>query len=396
MINWIFSVLLYMATIAVGFILGSKGNSVSKQSRYIYILWLYVFLCFGYMTGSDWFLYEMVYSDFDTYSSRYEREPGSWFLFKTMPHLISDFWIFTAFLKCIYLYSFVFLTSKITDSFFSVIALSIPCVLAFMLIQNPFRFMIAQIFINFAIFFIYANITKTYPMKNQIVKAVLLLIMACFFHNTSVIYFVLLPLFFISPYIYKANSIVLFVLYVGVTFLVSNLSFITEMLEQVVFVASQFTDMKDYASSYSPEDDSAFFTIGNLFNFIMFLLFLVSRSSVIKKYSNGKVVYGIAIIYCFLSRILILIPTGFRLALPFAVFYALCIIYMIRCNSKKLIGLFMITYILLAFTKKLWTVYDMIPYSNSIPYIVTGHLPYDERCNYNINEYYMRTGETLE
>jgi len=177
---------------------------------------------------------------------------------------------------------------------------------------------------------------------------------------------------------------------------VSNLSFITEMLEQVVLVASQFTDMKDYASSYSPEDDSAFFTIGNLFNFIMFLLILVSRNSVIRSYSNGKVVYGIAIIYCFLTRILILIPTGFRLALPFAVFYVLCIIYMMGCNSKKLIGLFMVTYILLSFTKKLWTVYDMIPYSNSIPYIVTGHLPYDERYNYNINEYYLRTGETVE
>lgn len=384
--------LLYLATIAVGFI----GNRISKRSRNIYILWLYVFLCFGYMTGSDWFHYEMVYSDFDAYSSRYENEPGSWLLFETMPHLISDFWIFTAILKCIYLCSFIFLVTKITDRIFSVLALSIPCVLAFMLIQNPFRFMISQIFINFAIFFIYSRITETNSGWIPIIKAFLLLIMACLFHNTSVVYFILLPLLFLSPHIYRANSILLFILYVGVTFLVSNLSFITEMLEQVVFVASQFTDMKDYASSYSPEDNSAFFTIGNLFNFIMFLLILVSRNSVTRNYSNGKVVYGIAIIYCFLSRILILIPTGFRLALPFAVFYVLCIIYMVGCNSKKVIGIFMITYILLAFTKKLWTVYDMIPYSNSIPYIVSGHLPYEERYNYNINEYYLRTGETVE
>lgn len=396
MINWILSVLLYLATIGIGFILGRKGNNVSKRSRAIYMMWLFVFLCFGYMTGSDWFHYEMVYTDFETYSSRYESEPGSWVLFKIMPQLISDFWIFTALMKCLYLYSFIFLASKITDRLYSVLALSVSCVLAFMLIQNPFRFMMAQIFINFSISLIYASLTKTYPVKVPIIKALSLLILACLFHNTSIIYFVLLPLLFLSPHIYKANSIVLFVIYVGITFLVSNLSFITEMLEQFVLVASQFADMKDYASSYSPEDNSAFFTIGNLFNFIMFLLVLVSRDSVIRKYSNGKVVYGIAIIYCFLSRILILIPTGFRLALPFAVFYVLCIIYILGCNSKKVIGLFMITYIHLAFAKKLWTVYDMIPYSNSIPYIVTGHLPYDERCNHNINEYYLRTGETVE
>ena len=54
----------------------------------------------------------------------------------------------------------------------------------------------------------------------------------------------------------------------------------------------------------------------------------------------------------------------------------------------------LILYILLAFGKKLWTVYDMIPYSNSIPYILTEHLPYSERVNYNPTEYYNRTGET--
>ena len=44
----------------------------------------------------------------------------------------------------------------------------------------------------------------------------------------------------------------------------------------------------------------------------------------------------------------------------------------------------------------LWTSFDLIPYSNSIHYIVFGHKTYSERYEYNIKAYQERTGKTID
>ena len=398
MINWIFSISLYFITIFWGFYLdggSSKAMSIKrsrvKRSGIIYLIWLYVFLCFGYMTGSDWFIFERVYLDFDSYSNRYASEPASWMIFKYGHYIISDFWLFYGLAKCAYLFSLFHLLSKITENKYLAVALLIPCQLGILLIQNPFRFMLAAICINYALFILYDRLTNK-KTKSQIMTISLLILFAACFHNACILYIVLFPILLLVKKIERIDEIILFVIYLLLTYIFSDVSLLYEWGSNTINYLLMYVEMKDYAQSYLADNEGGFFTIGNIFRIVIFAIVLLSKKKVVSAVDYGNVIYGLTIAYLLIVRVFSMIPTGFRYSLPFATFYVVYIIYMKRTN--KILAHIVILYILFAFGKKLWTVYDMIPYSNSIPYILTNHLPYNERVNYNPTEYYKRTGET--
>ena len=398
MINWIFSVSLYFITIFWGFYLdgGSSMAASIKRSRVkrsgiIYIIWLYIFLCFGYMTGADWFMFERVYLDFDSYSTRYASEPASWLIFKYGHYIISDFWIFYGLAKCAYLFSVFHLLSKITENKYLAVALLIPCQLGSLLIQNPFRFMLAAICINYALCVLYDRLTNK-KTRTQILTISLLILLAVCCHNACIIYIVLFPILLFVKKLEKINNVILFAIYLLLTFIFSDVSLLYKWGSSTINYLLMYVEMKDYAQSYLADNEGGFFTIGNIFRIVIFAIVLLSKKKVVSTVDNGDIIYGLTISYLLIVRVFSMVPAGFRYSLPFAAFYVVYIIYMIRTN--KLLAYMLILYILLAFGKKLWTVYDMIPYSNSIPYILTEHLPYSERVNYNPTEYYNRTGET--
>lgn len=391
MIKWVFSVLLYIGTIIVGLLLDKREDGRKRTQRVVYLIWLFIFLCFGYMTGADWFHYELVYNDFDMYGIRYLNEPGSWFVFKTMPSIIPDFWLFTGLFKCIYLYSVYFILSRITDRWMSALSLSIPLVLGAMLIQSPFRFMMGQFFINIALYIVYLRILNPSNVHLFAIKLVGLIVVASLFHNSCIVYLVVLPSLLLCKKIANAHSWLLFAFYLALALISSNAGFISNSM--TIFLDS-FSAVKDYSSSYGPEDNTAFFTLGSLFQFLIFVLVLFSKQSVVRRVKNGEALFGLTIIYFFIARLIIIIPTGQRILFPLAFFYAVYLVYMLKFDSQR--SMIIVLYIMMAFTKKLWTVYDMIPYSNSIPYIVTEHKDYSERYKYNPEEFVKRTGQWPE
>lgn len=391
MVKWFFSVLLYIATIIVGFLLDKGDGGRKKTERALYLIWLYVFLCFGYMTGADWFHYELVYNDFDMYGIRYLNEPGSWLVFKTMPSIISDFWVFTGLFKCMYLYSVYRLLSIITDKWMSALALSIPLVLGSMLIQSPFRFMMGQFFINMALYIVYIRILDSSNIHFFAIKLVCLIVVAFLFHNSCIVYLVVLPSLLLCNKIANMHSGLLLSIYFALALISSNAAFISNAMTNIL---DSFSIAKDYSSSYGPEDNTAFFTLGSLFQFVIFVLVLLSKQSVIRRVKNGRSLFGLTIMYFYIARLIIIIPTGQRILFPLAFFYAVYLVYMLTFDRQR--SLIIVLYIMMAFTKKLWTVYDMIPYSNSIPYIFTEHKPYSERYRYNPEEFVKRTGQWPE
>lgn len=397
MINWIFSFSLYFITIFWGFYLdgGSSGainvkRSKVKRSCIIYIIWLYIFLCFGYMTGADWFIFERVYLDFDSYSTRYASEPASWLVFKFGHYLLPDFWFFYGLAKCAYLFSVFYLLSKITENKYLAVALLIPCQLGFLLIENPFRFMLAALCINYALCIIYDRLTDK-KAKSQILTISLLILLAVCFHNACIIYIVLFPILFFVKKIKKINGLILFFFYMLLTYIFSDVSLLYKWGSSFINYLLMYVEMKDYAQSYLADNEGGFFTIGNIFRIFIFAIVLLSKKKVVSTVDNGDVIYGLTIAYLLIGRVFSMVPTGFRYSLPFATFYVVYIINMLKTN--KILAQLLTIYILLAFGKKLWTSYDMIPYSNSIPYILTEHLPYSERVKYNPTECYKRTGE---
>lgn len=396
MVNWILSVLLYLFTIFIGFYLDYR-NEVSRDNRFLkraYLLWLCLFLCFGYTTGADWIFYEPFYNTSEMNTMLYVTEPASWLTFQYMPKLIPDFWLFLGLAKCAYLYSVYFLLSRITERWLAVIALMIPCQLGFMLIQNPLRFMFGIIFINFSLFYLYRGLTNKEKRVNSFIIIIGLIIIAGLFHNVCFIYLIIIPLLYLAPYVKRINVVVLFLFYILLTIIFSDVDFIVAITGNSVQYVLQHVSIKDYSASYITENNDTLFTIGNLFSIAIFAFILITRNKIVLYSEDGYILYGITVVYCMLSRALVLVPTGFRIPLPLIAFYVIYIIYMFK--SDRYLGKVFVLYFVLAFTKKLWNNYDFIPYTNSIPYILTEHLPYTERYDYNATECFERTGNMAE
>lgn len=420
MLSSTISLFLYIGTIIVGLYIDTLNESKYMRVRRIYVIWLYVFLCFGYMTGSDWRSYEMTY-EYGERIDRFFSEPISWFVFTIFPKIIPDFILFIGLVKCLYLFSVYKLVSTITNRWISVLALLIPFKLCFMLVQNPFRFMMALLLVNFAFRYIYLYLSEPKKRKTKtLFLAFGLTLLSVLVHNTCVLFLPLLLISFLAPYLKKVNTFFLFILYIFFIVFTSNLSFINDLKESTIFIVQSYMEMSDY-STYESEDNQVIWSLGNMLRIVFLFFVLQSRDQICKLYKNGSIVYGFSILFLFLSRLLILIPTGFRLALPYMIFYVIMIIYMllyikafklssvlcIRNNPSgiklphshikvkpiiRAYGLLIIMYSILSFGRMAWTSYDIIPYTNSIPYFLIGHKSYNERSQYNLNAYQDRLG----
>jgi hypothetical protein len=191
----------------------------------------------------------------------------------------------------------------------------------------------------------------------------------------------------------RLNGWTIIAAYIVILYLTSNLKYFNELKITINSFMTTSYGFRDYASWYDYEDSSSLFAFGNLLNLLFLVLIILTRNKVVDSYDNGKIIYGVAILYLFIARFCLVFPTGFRLAIPFGFFYGIYIIYCL--HSYRKIGLVFLLYASLLLTKNLWTSYDLIPYSNSIPYIITEHKPYVERLNYNRDACYKRTGKII-
>lgn len=383
MIASILSLFLYLATFLIGIYLETHG-STQKQER-LYVVWLYIFLCFGYMTGSDWRAYE---SRFETIEINNPYTDMGFYYIEFYAHkLIKDYWIFCGVLKCFYLYSTIRMVKQFTKHWKSTIALMIPTSLTFMLIQNPLRYMVACILINYAIVFYRNKDYKSY---------VITLLPTFFIHTSSVAFIVLIPLVNYARYILKVKDFILILSYIAVLFITSNLQVLQTIYSSVIGQALILSEGLDhYTKHYSIEDVNTFFTLGSILQIVFFIIIVKYKKYLSDHIENGDYICGATLATMLLSRFLIMIPTGFRLAIPFSFFFAICVTAFIKNRSKE-IASFFIAYYILSFGSYLWNSYDMIPYSNSLPYIVFGHKSYNDRYFFNMKYYTERTGEQID
>ena len=385
----IISIFLYLGTIFFGFVLDSKttSNKVRKYRLYFEV-WLYVFLCFGYMTGSDWRSYEDIYDGSGAALLFYSNEPASAFLLHFAPSIIPDFWILLALLKCLYLYSSLKLAKYITKYWISTTAILIILCNSFMLIENPLRFMLGCIVINYILLYLLKQYPN-YSIRDFFISTILVVV-ASLFHNTCVFFIVLFPICILAKRMERLNNNMLIVGYIIVLFVASSLNYIESIKVTIINLLLSGVEMKDYTTSGSYGDASSLLSIGNILKIIFFLLIIQYRNSITSGLHNGRFIFSLAVIYMYLERLLLLIPTGFRLSIPFCVFYGACVSIMYFYN-KRVISIF-ILYLGLSFAKNIWTSYEYLPYTNSIPYILSGHESRSFREDYNLNAYKDRTG----
>lgn len=393
------SLLLYVLTFIFGFWLDSPAYRNNTKARRLYVIWLYIFLCFGYMTGSDWRNFE---TEFYDWNSIFNKDYGYVYTINFLHHFIGDFWIIYDGFRCLYLFSVIVILKKLTPYWLTAISFLVSMSLLTLTIDTPFRFMIALTFLNFAILLIW---------KSKYIIAISLCAIAATFHGAIIL---VIPFVFLvkTSFLLKLKNWILILLYILVVVFTANLDRITG-LQIIVGLFLADHGFNSY-SSYEAESGVNFLTFGLVLQIFVFVFVIITKSIVANKTNNGSIIANMAILGFYVSRFVIAIPTGHRLGWLFDLFLAVFFanLFCIKgCVEKqkvidstrnwilrniRVLFLILVIYYGTTMTKTIVNHFAYIPYSNSIPYIIIGHKPYNERIYYNLKAYQQRTGKKYE
>ena len=126
--------------------------------------------------------------------------------------------------------------------------------------------------------------------------------------------------------------------------------------------------------------------MGALKSFVFLLIVLIYRERICRFNEIGNIVYSGAIIYFFVSLFAGGVPTLFRIAIPFAIYLIISFVLLIKSFKRKynIVSLGIVLVLGLILIMDVYSSWVYMPYSNSIPYILTEHLPYFYRERYNL------------
>lgn len=355
-----------------------KSNNL--QIRRLFIFLTYLFLCFGYMTGGDWVGYEADYYNPDLEEIKILSEPGYIFLITKIRLVIEDFFLALGFLKIFYLTTLIVLFRKVSSHWILCLSIAMPVFSLFVLIDNPLRFMIAMSFINIGV---------VWFLQKKWLLCSIFFIGSVFFHYTTA---VSIPLLFFYNLRYKIcafNERIVFISYIVFCLIIAATSIVSSLFEQSGNLL-QLIGQRSY-EVYAIGSNNSLFSIGSLISAFFASYMILSKRDIINGSSQyGQIIYSFSILYIFLSRLLMIVPTGFRLAIPFAVFSVLSWSILLKKVRIKVIYIVLTSLILF---KTLYNSFSYIPYSNSLYYIMTEHKSSNERENYNLKAYKDRLGK---
>ena len=392
------SLLLYIITFLSGIVLDSPRYRNNKNLRSFFVVWLYIFLCFGYMTGADWRNYEQEFYD---WNRLFTKDYGYVYTVNFLHHLIGDFWIIYDGFRCLYLFSVILLLKKLTRFWMSSLSFLMPMSLLTLTVDSPYRFMIAFTFLNFAVYYI---------LKHKNVRAILLCAIGATFH-ASVLLIIPLLLFVNTEFFVKTKNWILVLIYIVIILFTASLDRITNLHTIIGLIFSDF-GLNAY-KTYEADAGVNVFTFGLILQSMVFITILVTRNLVSHHTPNGVLITNLAILSFFVQRLCIAIPTGHRFGWFFTLFVAAYfanlfhIRYYRECintnvftsavvRNIRVLFIVFIVYYGSTMTKTIVNHFAYIPYSNSIPYIISGHKPFNERVYYNLNAYKQRTGKNYE
>lgn len=358
-------------------------NVKNKNIRRLLIIILYAFLCFGYMTGSDWRDYELYFYGGILDIKYIEREWLFVYLIYFLSKIITDFWLLSGILKILLLHSILCFFSVFTKQKYFALAITYSMgSLLFLIIDYPMRFSCALTLIFYAIYIFYKYNNRIIPM--------ILLGLSPFMHMSALVIVLILLTSPLNKYFYRINRWVLFGIYVFILLISSNVVIYNYIYNSLLPLLS----FDSYVEWYAQKGDETIASLGT-FVHITFFAIILYHKKIILNTRNGKLVFYFTCISYLIEPILRCIPTAFRINIIFSMFTSVSIAYVLAKNIHIKIQFYLRSVCLLLMSvllfKYIYTVYAYIPYSNSIPYILTGnHLDYNYRSNYNIIEYNNR------
>lgn len=379
----------YFATILLFLFVGSKKLVLNNKSVYecakkrdlfIFIITAF-FLCGGYMTGSDWRDYEIIYNSASWSGFKYYyKEQLFYVLMILCKYIYLDFFLFLILFKVIAFYIFYDFFQKFSSNLYISIFFFIPLFGLFLFIDNPLRFMISLGIIVMA----YGRM-----MKKDFWGFIIIAILGSFFHIIAIF---IIPFYFLTTVRIKK-------LWLTIIFLVWTFIFNTNTL---LYIINSLINIAPYIEArfitylIRAEELNRIISIGQIVNIAFFFWVLHFQEKIEANVRHGKIFFSFSIVYLFLAKIGLLLPTGFRFSILFAPFFIVVLTYLfqsIRIKPKKLIQFAIVSYILLVTFKRIDNHYVYIPYSNYFVHLIKGDLPpYPLRSNYNLSSFFERKG----
>ena len=383
---------IYILTFAICLFADKVKSPAFKK---LFICWLYIFLCFGYTVGSDWRQYELDY----VYSfGELQRIRSLYVLFNfissTFHELGVDFWLYTGLFKCLFLYAVIQVIKLFTDKVFFVLGLLLPSVFLFMLIDGPFKFMMAVTLLLFGF--------KALLHNRKVVLGILVLCSIFIHFAAGIIVLFIFLVHVLKDKIKNASFLILFILLISLTIVSTSLSFFTSLRSYLALIVPI---LEGKIESYGVESTAGWLTLGSLINYLFFFIVYYCKPRILKL-PYGEYIYAASIFKFMLFGLLLIIPTGFR----FNEFNM--ILYGIGCASicvdltgdirklkfRPIAVSLILFYSVYTFYIGLWNSYSYMPYTNSIPYIITGTSGdnFLERSEKGYANYFERTGREIE
>jgi len=343
------------------------------------------------MCGSDWMDYEYYYDHKEWIGK--DLEIGLNAVFSFFQFFNTDFWIVNGLCKLFFFFVVVNFYSLLTNKPFAAIGFGVVT-MCFMLISCPMRFMMAMAFLFIA--------TK-YFMKHKWILGFVFVVISILFHVSMLaIALIAASAFLLSKPFASIKTHWLVLSYFGLYALMLMTNFNEIIFKKFLVFLLDSEDMAAYALSYGENfSTSVFLSVGRIREIASFLVIVCLRSTLLNK-RYGYLVFFYAMLGLFISPIVSGMSTAFRLNLFFYSFVDVALVivlYESLLNSRQLIKLLKYSFIAIIFVSMLRTItadYTFIPYTNSIPYIITEHKPLPERLNYNKNAYKDRTGHSYD
>jgi len=370
-------VFIYIAVIVFCWLL-ALSPKLTKSSRVqsLFAIALILFLCFGYMTGSDWRTYEKWYDWVDILSlfSGYSKEPGYYFYMLLFKVLHVSFWPFLIITKVIIFFlMFRCVQQLYPDNIFLFWMYFLPWFGFFVFIDNPLRNAIAvTIFL----------LSLKHLINRSFLKYMAFMLLAISFHFTAII---MLPLYYLANK-RISNSILI------IAYFLTNIVFAFHGIQMkfIELIFSNFPYIDQIITKYIDLNRTAVgttFSFGLALHIMLFFLILSFRKSIENKITFGYYIFNLAILYPFFFRFGLTMQLATRFQLFLSVFFVIAIISIFKFfdSNLKVCYVIFLLFISLIACKNIMS-YKYVPYSNYLQYVIINDYPsYEYRSSYNIN-----------
>lgn len=352
----------------------------SKPLLYSVVFVVGLFLCFGYMTGSDWRAYELAYGLLLIKESPpHSTDPG--FLLLMLPFTLSgvEFWHFFIVAKVVlYLIFCYYIRRFAAHDFYYAFAIFYGYIAVFLFIDNPMRNLIASAVYLFAL---------KHIREREWLKYLFVCFVAVLFHKSALL---LIPLYFVLNRTYQARHIAIaFIAFNALIHIYGgDLVQAVKSIDYAGYADSKETAEKLYSYVLADDIEDKRFSLGLLARYIAFIVLILSKKRIERSSGYGAMIFNGSILVIVILRLAFLWPILVRVVIPLSLFFCVAIAIAVRSSDGIMKPVYYATFLVFysaALYSQITSAYKYIPYTSYLSYCFADKPDYEYRSDYNLS-----------